>query len=242
MTSIFTTLKQGAVAAVFAAVALMAAQQADAKLLASGADLGNELCGSPAMGVAMGACSFIVAHPAWQGDNPAFGEFETTPATWISFGPTGYGPDNLTVPYNPNLHSLVYQLHFEAEGNTLINTKVWADDTALIFIDGVAINPGVDINPSHNHTCQDANTQTPSCTPGNSIEISALLGAGTAHVLEIWAWQLGTGTSNNSNPFGIMYVGVVQAPSVPEPGMALALATMLGGMGYVARRRVRART
>lgn len=242
MTSILATLKQGAVAAVFAAVALMTAQQADAKLLASGADLDNEVCSSPSMGVAAGSCSFIVAHPAWEPDNPAFGDEETTSATWISFGPTGYGPDDLTVPFNDTLPGLIYQLFFTAEGNTLIDTKVWADDTALIFVDGVAINAGVDIDPSHNHTCQDANAQTPSCTPGSAIEISALLGAGTTHVLEIWAWQLGRGTNNNSNPFGIMYVGVVQDPSVPEPGMAMALATMLGGMGFIAhRRRVKAR-
>ena len=215
-----------ATAAVAAALGFAAAgAQAAPVTIVSGA--GDESCNDA-------ACVLITPHSAWQPNDPLFLGNPTT-AQWISFGDTGITPPNqAAVPHGPT-PQLIYKLTFDADALSDITTKVWADDTAKIFVDGVALNTP-DIDPSHNSTCQNPNAQTPSCVTGE--QYSGSLGDFFfGHVLEIDVWQLGTGATNAVNPFGLLYAGQIEVSAVPEPTTMALLGTALGGLAFGARRR-----
>jgi hypothetical protein len=94
----------------------------------------------------------INPHPVWQGNNPDGSE-----AVWISYANTGYGQtilapvqgtDSLrrTVP----VMTVVEQLSDVTAGSTL-SLKVWADDTAFVYLGSVG-GPFVELFGPSNHT------------------------------------------------------------------------------------------
>ncbi|HLI14107.1 MAG TPA: PEP-CTERM sorting domain-containing protein [Alphaproteobacteria bacterium] len=198
----------------------------------------TESCANPFN--ASTACVAITPDSLWQGTHPAFApnlpgfqNLASSQASWVSFAKTGVGPDNVVVPQNLYAPSMIYTLTFNAPADARIIANIWADDTAKILVDGVFINSATfDTSFADNHICEDS---APSCTPGKDYVVDTLLGAGTSHSLEFDVYQIGNGTTNNSNPFGLLFVGEVDP--VPEPPAALLLAAGLSGFLLFARRR-----
>lgn len=208
-------------------------------MLASEAGAANQTCYAPAYGVT-NSCVAIAPHSAWQPNDPAF-DGTPTDAVWISFDKTGVSPDNgVVVAQNtdPNHPQLVYTLRFRAVAGSQISLEVWADDTALISVDGHKLNAAtLDTNFADNHTCQDG---TASCAPGRAFIDTVTLDDTLDHTLEIDAYQIGNGTTHDSNPFGILFAAQLSddpPPAVPEPGTLALFGAALAGLAVARRRR-----
>lgn len=149
-----------------------------------------------------GPCVTIQPHPAWQ--PPGAGQ-------WISYADTGVGgivaPSTTASP----LFTVVEQ--FTAAYRSMLDLTVWADDTAQVFLNGVALN----VPNFAQGTCAIGPL---GCEPGEGEAFSVEVDAGQ-HTLAIDVYQVGAVTT------GAMYEGEVNAIPLPG-GLALLGAGLLG--------------
>jgi len=183
----------------FAAAALTAFTAPAAALPIVSGD-GNETCNG-------GACVAIQPHPAWQA--PGAGQ-------WISYADTGYGGAVLAPPGSMWTATET----FTVAHRSWLDFTAWADDTAQVFLNGVALN----LPNMTQGTCAIGPL---GCEPGEGEAFAMEVAAGT-HELKFEVRQIGVGQDTISNPSGLMYEGEVNA--IPLPASALLLAGGLFGL------------
>lgn len=115
---------------IFAGIVLLGSSIASANLIISGPNSGT--CQTvDSNGVTAGSCTLqaITEHPAWQDNNPL-----GNGAVWVSSSNSGLNgisvPNSSVTPYMRIIEEFV--------GNAF-TLKIWADDTAAVFVNGVEI-------------------------------------------------------------------------------------------------------
>lgn len=168
----------------------------------------------------------ITPHNAWQSNNPG-----GTNAVWVSYANTGIGGDTLAPTSQNDWIMKVTETFNVGAGGGSILLQIWADDTAGVYLDGaLKASPvfGQDV-------CADGPI---GCEPDEFYALSEGLAAGN-HTLEIYTYQVGTGTTVNSNPFGLIYAGDVSGLVPNEVPVPAALGLFLvGAFGLMGRRRL----
>jgi hypothetical protein len=175
----------------------------------------------------------ITPHSLWQPNNPVNpGDPSDDSAVWISFADTGYGGSYFQAFSGTTPVVSIFQ-SFQSDPGTL-TLNVWADDTADVLLDGNYLMHAV-------FTQDICSGQAIGCRPQDVGAFSAPLSAGS-HTLEFVLYQVGTGESTTSNPFGLLYTGTapkdpLPIPSVPEPSSWLLLGTTIFLVGMIMKYR-----
>lgn len=213
---------------------------------------GNETCLVPMQQ----SCTVqtISLHRRWQTNDP-----NGDGAAWISYADTGALGSTLAVAPGGNKQAPVMFVRETLTGlqaGDRLVMDVWADDTSevqLQYGDGSTFfgsHLATLLTPNFTqNTCADGAN---GCEPEDKATIDytftaqdVAAAAGGSLYLSFSAFQVGTGTTNATNPFGLLYSGYTSSTSsgqrtaadVPEPPVfGLLLATL----GLFAARRVRA--
>jgi hypothetical protein len=181
-----------------------------------------------------GQTVLINAHPAWKDDT------QTNPlAEWVSYADTGYLGSILAPragdPSNPAGQTPIIEISesFTGAAGAPLNVRFWADDTLDIYFNNVLVKAAV----FGQATCANAPI---GCEPD---EFWDLIGTTTGGLdtLRMVAYQVGTGTDPNSNPFGVLYSGTYTPAQVPEPAALLLFGTALASLAARVRRGPRLR-
>lgn len=192
-----------------------------ASLIVSGD--GTETCvnGTP---LVAGSCSIqtITPHNAWQTISPL-----GNGALWISYANTGIGGDTLAPPSGTDVVFSVLESFYVSAGSKL-SLDVWADDTAEVFIGGTSVY-------SPNFTQSTCANGPIGCQPNENGHIDYTFSSAGLFDLKFDVYQVGTGTTVDSNPFGLLYSGTLT--SVPEPSIIALFGLGLAGLGFAACRR-----
>ena len=149
-----------------------------------------------------------------------------TTGTWISHVDSGSPGGDTSVLLNT---VVTFSKVIDFGAGSLLTLKVWADDTAGVFIDGVALtllNAGLAPNPVTDSACADG---VLGCEPDEFGQFSEFRSG--VHTLEIQVSQL-----HNETPFGALGEGDLAA--VPEPATILLLGSALAAAGVASRRRL----
>jgi len=158
---------------------------------------GNETCNGA-------ACVAVQPHPAWQ--VPGAGQ-------WISYADTSYGGTVLAPPGSMWTATETFTIEYRS----WLDFTAWADDTAQVFLNGIALN----VPNMTQGTCAIGPL---GCEPREGEAFAMEVAAGT-HELKFEVRQTGVGRDTISNPSGLMYEGEVNA--IPLPASAMLL---LGGL------------
>lgn len=169
----------------------------------------TSVCGGT--GTCSGTTVPVTPHPAWAD------QALTTPAAlWVSYGPTGVG-DALLTPYNgspenPDGHTPIMTIeeHFRTAPGSFLNVRFWADDTLDIYLNG---NLVMGASFVQDLACTEGAI---GCEPSEYRDLITTLTT-TQNTLQIVGYQVGFGTNNVGNPFGVLYSGTVKPPPVPSP-------------------------
>jgi hypothetical protein len=165
-------------------------------------------------------------HPDWAPDQDG--------ASWVSYENTGFSataPDyavialpNSTGENDPN--AIFYQTFTDTTSVLSLTITVWADDTAVLFLDGQQISANANFSQSSSAYCAPTGI---SCSgAGTTFTIDDI--APGSHTLQFDVYQTGGGT------YGVMYSGEV-TDLAPEPGSYILL-----GAGLVAMALFRVKT
>ena len=171
----------------------------------------------------------ITPHAAWQTNDPSPPGYG---GVWVSYADTGIGGDTLAPTSSDPIFTIVESFTIGSSG--LLDFWIWADDTADLYFNlaGESLDLVFGANFSQ-ATC--ANGQI-GCQPDEYFNLAASLTAGT-YDITMSVYQVGTGTTTGSNPFGVLYSGRVTA--VPEPGTVALMGVGLMMLGVTALRRRR---
>lgn len=192
------------------------------------------------------ALQTITAHGAWQ--QAGAGSLIGSEAQWVSYANTGVSGGNELAPIptttsaTPDVLTSVPWLlkvteQFFVGENGGIDFKVWADDTADVYLNGV-------LKKAATYSQDTCAGDSIGCEPHEYFQLSETLSSGF-YTLDFFVYQLGNGTDPSGNPFGLIYGGEVYGDEifittnlrVPAPaGLALLLP---GLMALYQRRRTR---
>lgn len=114
----------------------------------------------------------------------------------------------------------------------ILNLSIWADDTARVSVDGVALIDPV-LDPGGYTACSSVAIGCSSGTEGTLAGI--LLAANVQHTITFDVFQMG----GEGTPFGLSFEGDLAA--VPEPATILLLGSALAAAGVASRRRLQKR-
>ncbi|HEX7035398.1 MAG TPA: PEP-CTERM sorting domain-containing protein [Pseudomonadales bacterium] len=201
-----------------------------------------------------GPCSVqtISVHRLWQPNNP-----NGQGAEWISYADTGAAGSTLAEAPGGIVENPLMFVREVLEGITAgarLVMDLWADDTAQVdlrFDDGSGFEGGLLHSLLTPDFSQDTCAAGPTgCEPEDRAhfeytfteeDIAALNGASV--FLYFTTFQVGTGTTNAANPFGLLYSGWLELTEqsqatvpVSEPS-PLALLAGMGVFGLVLLRR-----
>jgi len=190
----------------------------------------TETCvnGAP-LGAGPCAITVISPHPAWQ---PAGA------GQWISYADTGHTGATLAPPSGTTPVFSVFEA-FSVSGPSTLSLSVWADDTAGVLLNGNLLRPLSGSAP--NFTQSTCARGALGCEPREAGIFNAALSAGS-HTLEFQVYQVGTGQTPRSNPFGLLYEGSVDLDgpgpaAVPVPMAGALAATGIAGLLLMRGRR-----
>jgi hypothetical protein len=187
---------------------------------------GEMWTGGTPIGGGSGTTVIVDPHPAWQAPGVA---------QWVSYADTGYGGSQLA-PYSGTTAVMTVYETFNANPGSVLNLKIWADDTARVTLDGTLF-----LSPNFSQsTCANGAI---GCEPGEYGTLSFTLLTGGLHTIAMDVYQVGTGTTTSANPFAVLYEGTVdlgdERQQVPEPLTVTLLG--LGAVGIAIRKRRSAR-
>ncbi|MBI3708870.1 MAG: PEP-CTERM sorting domain-containing protein [Proteobacteria bacterium] len=214
------------IAAATASMMSLMTTTASAALIISGDN--NETCTTTrpgGNGPAVSDCTptLITPHVSWEPNNPLDNSNNPTGAEWISFDDTGIGHGQFDKPIapfrgsqdNPTGHEFfmtIAEPAFTAKAGDTLFMKVWADDTARIYLDNVVL---FDANFTQDTACADGPV---GCEPGEAKALTITNLTSGPHIIKFDVFQFGTSDVANDNPFGLLYFGQVTSADVPEPG------------------------
>jgi len=133
-------------------------------------------------------------------------------ASWVSYENTGWSGTgtvialpNSTGESDPN--AIFYQTFTDTASVLSLTITVWADDTAVLYLDGTQISANANFAQTAGFYCAPTGI---SCTgAGTTFTINDI--APGSHTLQFDVYQTGGGT------YGVMYSGAV-TDLAPEPG------------------------
>ena len=191
---------------------------------------GTETCsyGTPTSNLAGGcAVQTISTDFRWQTGNP-----NNAGALWISYADTG--ADGSTLAPTAAVPVFTVTETFSTHIGDVLNLDVWADDTAEVFINDDSLFPP-------NFSQSVCSNGAIGCEPGENGKISYTFFTEGIQTLTFDVFQIGTGGTNSSNPFGLLYSGTVNT-AVPEPSSIFLMLTGLLGMGFASLKQIHAYT
>ncbi len=156
-------------------------------------------------------------------------------AYWISYEDTGYSasapgysPNVLPNSVGENDPSAIFTQTFTDTNSALVlNFTVWADDGAVLYLNGTQLSSNANFNQVNGVYC----SPTGITCDGPGTTFTEDLAPGT-YTLSVAVYQEGGGT------YGVMYSGTVTDTFVPEPGTYVLLSTGLIAIAALRFKRV----